>query len=149
MWELVKKCFSNGMLFEVKRYATHENFLRLTPEYPSNLAMISIVQPKNSAAIWKMLENGFAYKLKWDFHDVSSELPPPSSFVALIFYFLLFAECVCVCDARRHFILFKARDKSDNNHNMALKQCFVFETTPIKKRIIFFCGLPLHVKCSK
>lgn len=94
---MVKKCFQNGMLFEVKRYATHENFLRLTPEYPSNLAMISIVQPKNSAAIWKMLENGFAYKLKWDFHDVSSELPPPSSFVALIFYFLLFAECVCVC----------------------------------------------------
>lgn len=59
----------------------HQNVLH--NQNPPNLAMISIAQPKNSAAIQTMFKNGFAYKLKWDFHDVYSE--------ANDFYFLLFA----------------------------------------------------------
>ena len=107
--------------------------------------MISIVEPKNSAAISeRKCSNGFAYKLKWDFHEV---------FLLLLFEegetqvdFLLFVSfCVSASTivADGHILSYSKRmsDKNNNNHNMALKQCFVLRDDIHKKTHQFFFSL--------
>ena len=107
--------------------------------------MISIVEPKNSAAISeRKCSNGFAYKLKWDFHEV---------FLLLLFEegetqvdFLLFVSfCVSASTivADGHILSYSKRmsDKNNNNHNMALKQCFVLRDDIHEKTHQFFFSL--------